>query len=512
MKTRLILAALAVSLGASAFADPMGSQATPAPGKWCSNFTATKAYADANNIPLIVFWASPSCHQCELMENALNKADFQAWQADFKAMMVFTYGASSTDQKDSKAFAKSGKDFPFMAVYWKRNTKGAEVYERFTGRTGKMGAYGASSKDTLQQQFMDAVENILPDWDGTPVDPVDPVDPDPVYYTVKFVVDANKGTAKGNLQQQVESGKGAVAPTVTANAGWKFSGWDKSFSKVTANLTVTAKFKVVSSGKPDPVDPGERDEVSAAEVYKKARSLSALVYGESGIVGTATLKLGKIASRTGKVKTTLSVKLFTGRSASASFSAVPNSYGDLSGSLPFKSTMGGAMDCTVYYQDGGFLLDAAGETYWAELGEADLGGLLETDELFFSADIDIPLADGWDFVVDPPFGEPVFVKNGKKLSFNKSPTIKFKKVDGEYELVGADDTVRTNYSGLKLTYTSSTGAFSGSFKVYCTNANSIASGKPKLKAYTVKVKGVVVNGAGVGAVTYSKYTGTCTLD
>jgi hypothetical protein len=57
---------------------------------------------------------------------------------------------------------------------------------------------------------------------------------------------------------------------------------------------------------------------------------------------------------------------------------------------------------------------------------------------------------------------------------------------------------RTNLSGIKLTYTDRTGTFKGSFKVYALEGSGMSK---KLKKYTVKVSGVVVNGVGYGSAT-----------
>jgi hypothetical protein len=80
------------------------------------------------------------------------------------------------------------------------------------------------------------------------VTPPPPPPPPPVTtYTVTFDL-AGKGTRTGGgaLSQTVNSGGSATAPTVTANAGWTFSGWNKTFSNVTSNLTVTANFAINS--------------------------------------------------------------------------------------------------------------------------------------------------------------------------------------------------------------------------------------------------------------------------
>jgi alpha-tubulin suppressor-like RCC1 family protein len=48
----------------------------------------------------------------------------------------------------------------------------------------------------------------------------------------------------GELMQSVRAGTGAIAPTVSAEAGWAFTGWDLSFDAVTTAMTVTALYVV----------------------------------------------------------------------------------------------------------------------------------------------------------------------------------------------------------------------------------------------------------------------------
>ena len=85
-----------------------------------------------------------------------------------------------------------------------------------------------------------------------------------------------------------------------------------------------------------------------------------------------------------------------------------------------------------------------------------------------------------------PDGVPVRVKGGK-WAFDKAASITYKKG----ALGGDNDPKKPNRSAMKLSYTPKTGLFKGSFKVY-----AIQSGK--LKKYTVKVTGVVVDGEGTG--------------
>ena len=93
-----------------------------------------------------------------------------------------------------------------------------------------------------------------------------------------------------------------------------------------------------------------------------------------------------------------------------------------------------------------------------------------------------------------PDGEPVIPKGGK-WSFAKAASVKYAKdkATGAFNLV-IDDTKGTNRSAMKLSYAPKTGIFNGSFKIY-----AIQDGK--LKKFTVKVIGVVVDGKGWGSAT-----------
>ena len=140
-------------------------------------------------------------------------------------------------------------------------------------------------------------------------------------------------------------------------------------------------------------------------------------------------------------------------------------------------------------------------------GDDSVGGPFEAEQsltFYFTDDIG---EDAWPdgTVVDLlPEDEPIKVKNGK-WSFAKAASVKWAKpknmalapeiydeASGKGLIV--DESKGTNLSGLKLTYTPKKGTFKGSFKVY-----AIQNGK--LKKYTAKVTGIVVNGTGYGIAT-----------
>ena len=577
------LCVCAMLFASEAMAGYINTQRAVVPGVWTSDFDGAMAYAEAENIPMMVFWANAGCSHCEGIEKEMNKEYFSEWMDYNDILMVFVEG-DAVVKKWIKSNAQTKiKAFPYIGVYWPRNTKGEMVLEGFSGYKGNMGLYGASSRDSNIQQIIDTLEFLLSDWDPSGVVP----DPDPVYYTVNFVVDAAKGAATGALSQQVERGKGAVAPTVNAKDGWEFSGWDKSFSNVTADLTVTAKFSAVVPD-PDPVyytvnfvvdaekgtatgelsqqvlsgkgavaptvvanegwefvrwdttsfkkvtsdltvtaifeQPVQRDEVDPAKFFKKAKTLEAIAYNGGELFGRAAITLGKYNAKKKYLKATFKITSFGGKSYSKSLKLVPNEYGDfLEVEVPFKSPVG-TMVFDLNNGEDGYEIFGMGDEYSVESSGEDieLGGLLENEEMSFSADVEAePENDYYEFLVDFPMGAFAEVKKGSSLSFGAAPKITYKKFreDGYtwYELAEFDEDRYPNVNAIKLTYKPASGAFSGSFKIYATNEFSIDEGrKPTLKAYTAKFSGYVVNGVGVGTVSVKigrkTYTGTCSLD
>lgn len=571
----------AMLFASEAMAGYITTQRAVVPGVWTSDFDGAMAYAEAENIPMMVFWANAGCSHCEGIEKEMNKEYFSEWMDYNDILMVFVEG-NATVKKWIKANAQTKiTQYPYIGVYWPRNTKGEMVLEGFSGYKGNMGLYGASSKDSNIQQIIDTLEFLLSDWDPSGVVP----DPDPVYYTVNFVVDAEKGTATGALSQQIESGKGAVAPTVKAKDGWEFTGWDKTFNKVTTDLTVTARFSAVEPD-PDPVyytvnfvvdaekgaatgelsqsvlsgkgavaptvtanegwefvgwdtsfskvksdltvtamfeQPVEREEIDPAVFFKKAKKLEAIAYKDGELFGNATITLGKYNAKKKYLKATFKITSFGGKSYSKSLNLVPNEYGDFNEvEVAFKSPIG-AMVFDLYNGEDGYEIFGQGDEYSVESGEdIVLGGLLENEEMSFSADVEAePENDNYEFLVDFPMGAFAEVKKGKTLSFGAAPKIKYSKFreDGYtwYELAEFDEERYPNVNAIKLTYKPATGAFSGSFKVYASNEFAVDDGKkPTLKTYTAKFSGYVVNGFGVGTVSVKigkkTYTGTCSLD
>jgi len=114
-------------------------------------------------------------------------------------------------------------------------------------------------------------------------------------------------TGGGALTQSVEDGKAAAAPTFTVADGWEFVGWDKTFDRVTGDLTVTAQWKKIEA---DPiVDPEDPEDLDDPEVWRpgEAGEIAALETTLTGTVswGAKNLPKGlKIDAKTGVISGT----------------------------------------------------------------------------------------------------------------------------------------------------------------------------------------------------------------
>ena len=104
-------ALLAASLAATA-------EAAAEPGVWTADFAGAKARADAEGIPLLIFWGNPGCGYCNRMKAAFETDEFKEWQSARGILMVKSE-ANSTVKKFARGEGdnenKSGK-FPYMCV------------------------------------------------------------------------------------------------------------------------------------------------------------------------------------------------------------------------------------------------------------------------------------------------------------------------------------------------------------------------------------------------------------
>ena len=127
-------------------------------GEWNSHFVAIKELADAERIPLVVFWANRGCPKCRALETALNTDTARAWQKNKGYYFVFGEGTTTTDGSKSKSFARHASGhFPYIAAYWNNGVSKKPIKTTFAGRSGEMPVKSGS----LAEQFMASIDRYI---------------------------------------------------------------------------------------------------------------------------------------------------------------------------------------------------------------------------------------------------------------------------------------------------------------------------------------------------------------
>ena len=98
-------------------------------GEWNTNFAEAKELADAQSIPMVLFWGGAECPVCKNVEAAVGTEVFTEWQAARKLVMVFQSGTSG----EMHDFVRNPTgNFPYLCVYWSR-PDGTATTNRFSG-------------------------------------------------------------------------------------------------------------------------------------------------------------------------------------------------------------------------------------------------------------------------------------------------------------------------------------------------------------------------------------------
>ena len=246
--------------------------------------------------------------------------------------------------------------------------------------------------------------------------------------------------------------------------------------------------------------PGSGRDPATTRRYKKAQTLTGVVWTDDG-VAVLSIKTGKI-SKKGVVSVGGSILGMDGKKLSVKSAKLQVDESErLHGTLQVKD--GSTIDITIDEEE----MWGTWKGMTSSSGDDSVGGAFDAGRTLTFYFTDNIAKDAWPdgTVVDLlPEGEPVEVKNGK-WSLAKAASVKWAKpknmaiapevfdaASGKGLIV--DESKGTNLSGLKLTYTPKKGTFKGSFKVY-----AIQSGK--LKKYSAKVTGLVVNETGYGMAT-----------
>lgn len=132
------------------------------------------------------------------------------------------------------------------------------------GSQGEPGAKGSDGVDGISvvNAYVDADKHLWIELsNGTKIDAgyvgVTITEPVPTTFTVTFT-DYDGTVLKTEV---VKNGMGATAPDSPVRDGFTFTGWDKDFSQVTGDLTVTAQYQIVGevyiSGENQTAEKGE---------------------------------------------------------------------------------------------------------------------------------------------------------------------------------------------------------------------------------------------------------------
>lgn len=162
MNITKVIAAVAL-IGSASVGQAINVSSGPImPGEWNADFAGGKAYAEAANIPMIVFWGSSGCSQCAKLKAALESDAFNAWMQEKKYVMIFEEAGTSGfpqagDAKDFIKAIKSISEFPFIGVYWPK-ADGSVLRVAFTGRGSTM---PVRSESELYANFIKSVETTL---------------------------------------------------------------------------------------------------------------------------------------------------------------------------------------------------------------------------------------------------------------------------------------------------------------------------------------------------------------
>ena len=109
-------------------------------GKWYTNFTVCKEYADKNGIPLVAVWSNSGCVHCFYTDASFLQPSFLDWKATHnEGQVIYCFMAGGHDVYDQWGSdaanwmwyggGKTLNAYPFVVLWWKAKN----VNERYTG-------------------------------------------------------------------------------------------------------------------------------------------------------------------------------------------------------------------------------------------------------------------------------------------------------------------------------------------------------------------------------------------
>ena len=324
-------------------------------------------------------------------------------------------------------------------------------------------------------------------------------------YVVAF--DANGGA--GGWCRTMDFSAAIVAPTVI-RTGYTFAGWSPVIPATVpaSNVTYIAHWtpKGGSGDDDEPLD------IVAPYAAAKAVVLSGVVYDGCNIAGIVELKLGKVNAQRKTCRVSARVTTLDGKRHTARAVSV----GGIDGTSPVAVSLDvkglGILSVTI----GGARF--AGSLGGRHVQSANVGGGWKSGTAVATVELDDWTSSPQVFKDLLPTNEVAAVVGGR-WKFARASTVKWAKprrgatlpeiydeASGKGLIVDVSKG-KTNLSGLKLVYTPRKGTFKGSFKLYALERSGKAT---RLKKYTAKVNGFVVDGVGRGLATFSRGCGAAT--
>ena len=270
--------------------------------------------------------------------------------------------------------------------------------------------------------------------------------------------------------------------------------------------------------------------------WQKARVLKGLwgegcSAGAAGAEGTVQIKCGKV-NASGIAKVSMVITPFRGkRVALRAVSVAVSGDGEAQAewpAVPYQVHIrgdGGFFGEPIYY---GARPCCSPDAVWS----AEVGGPLPDGAYALGSSLAyLSDAEYWEFhdvfqaaagsgyclhteMFMPFFREQPFTVTGGRPDFGRTPSLKYKLVEGQPTLVGLG--TAPNVPGTKLSYNAKTGLFKGSLKLnmdpyVCTDYDEPPKRAFQLKKFSFKLAGVVANGEGVGLAFCAKPSYACSM-
>lgn len=159
--------------------EPAGVNDPIVPGEWHLGWKQCKAYAEANELPMLAVWGNLGCDHCYNLEQLFITDAFKKWRTESpkgKIVLCIMAGGESgyPDQVNSDGFNWAGgpwpgaswyvNAYPFVALYWK--VGGKEITNYHTSGDDFVGTANVPTRqvESYAEQLTAKIESYFPDF------------------------------------------------------------------------------------------------------------------------------------------------------------------------------------------------------------------------------------------------------------------------------------------------------------------------------------------------------------